>query len=125
ELTLTVGGRWSNDARPMNYSVYGSNSPYEHGAYVGGLNSPIIKITPNSILYPDADGNPTSASGSYGKTMKSDWAGKIPLNYKITDDIMPYISWSRGIKAGGFSTVTNPTLVALGAFKYGEEKVYD
>ena len=125
DLTLTVGGRWSTDARTLNYSVYGSNSPYEHGAYVGGLNSPIIKITPNSILYPDADGNPTSASGSYGKTMKSDWSGKIALNYKITDDIMPYISWSRGIKAGGFSTVTNPTLVALGAFKYGEEKVYD
>jgi len=125
DLTLTVGGRWSTDARTLNYNVYGSNSPYEHGAYVNGVGSPIIRITPNHILYPDGSGGSITSGGSFGKTMKSDWSGKVALNYKVTDDIMPYISWSRGIKAGGFSTVTNPTLVALGAYKYGEEKVYD
>jgi len=123
DLTLTVGGRWATDARTLNYSVYGSNSPYEHGAYVS--KTPIIQVTPTSILYYDSNGNPVSGTGSYGKTMKSDWSGKVALNYTVTDDIMPYVSASRGIKAGGFSTVTNPTLVQLGAYKYGEEKVYD
>ncbi len=122
DLTLTVGGRWSTDARTLNYNVFGSNSPYEHGAYVGG---PIISITPTSILYPGANGGSVTEQGSFGKTMKSDWSGKAALNYKLTDDIMPYVSISRGIKAGGFSTVTNPTLVELGAYKYNEERVYD
>jgi len=126
DLTLTVGGRWSTDARTLNYNVYGSNSPYEHGAYVNGVANPIIQITPNHILYPDTvNGGSIVSDGSFGKTMKSDWSGKVALNYKVTEDIMPYVSWSRGIKAGGFSTVTNPTLVSLGAYKYGEEKVYD
>ncbi len=127
DLTLTAGGRWATDTRTLNYKVWGSDSPYNWGAYVPG--PPLFSISPSGqscLGGPclDGNGNPLTLKGS-PKLMKSDWSGKVALNYKLTDDIMPYVSWSRGIKAGGFSTVSSPALIAAGAYKYGEEKVYD
>jgi outer membrane receptor protein involved in Fe transport len=35
------------------------------------------------------------------------WAPKATLEYAWTDDVMTYMSWSRGIKPGGFSLLTS------------------
>jgi iron complex outermembrane receptor protein len=127
DLTFTAGGRWATDTRTLSYDVWGSNSPYAWGPYVAG--PPLLSISPSGqycLGGPCTDGNGNSlALNGNPKLLKSDWSGKVALNYKVTDDIMPYISWSRGIKAGGFSTVSSPQLIAAGAYKYGEEKVYD
>jgi iron complex outermembrane receptor protein len=116
DLTLTVGGRWATDTRELFYTSWGSTSPYAGGAYAGAIQS----LSPGSSY--DATGGTIAG---IPKIMKSDWSGKAALDYKVTDDVMTYVSWTRGIKPGGFSVPNNTTVFENGLYKYGEEKVYD
>lgn len=36
-----------------------------------------------------------------------DWSGKVGLNYKLTDEVLLYGSYSKGLKSAGFSTATD------------------
>ena len=55
------------------------------------------------------DGFPLGPGGILGETSairakdESDWSGKAGLEWRPSDDVMAYASYSRGIKSGGFN----------------------
>ncbi|HVW70522.1 MAG TPA: TonB-dependent receptor, partial [Steroidobacteraceae bacterium] len=107
-LTLTVGGRWSTEEKTFNYDWYGQTAGFKGSPYVSS--TPFFQINP-------------SLSGDAARIHRSDWSGKVALNYQITQDVMPYVSWNKGLKAGGFSAAGNP-LLPINLFKFDEEKLY-
>jgi iron complex outermembrane recepter protein len=110
DLTLTAGGRWSTDERDFNYNYYGQTAGFKGSPYDYTVPQPYFQINP-------------ALSGDIARIHRSDWSGKLALNYHITQDIMPYVSWNKGLKAGGFSTAGNPGL-PINLFKFDEEKLY-
>jgi iron complex outermembrane recepter protein len=111
KLKLTLGLRYNNDEKFVRsrstlasflvpYTQTGSafNSPY-YGAY-------------------DAD-PVTPGVQSYAVRNKSfnEWTGRAVLDYKINDDSLVYLSYSRGYKSGGFNPpVQVPGLTVPDAF---------
>ncbi len=109
-LTGTIGGRWSQENKSLNMNQielagYTQNSP------VSTLPGAVTTINSTTI-------------GDLANIHKGDWSGKAALNYHVTDDIIPYVSWSKGIKAGGYNAALNDQLPNNG-FAYHEEKLYD
>jgi iron complex outermembrane receptor protein len=107
-LTLTVGGRWSTEKKTFDYNLYGQTAGFKGSPYASP--DPIFQINPG-------------LSGDAARIDRSDWSGKLALNYQITQNIMPYVSWNKGLKAGGFSAAFNPYL-PISLFKFDEEKLY-
>jgi len=108
KLTLTAGGRWSTEEKTFDYNMYGQTAGFKGSPYVSP--DPFFQISP-------------ALSGDAARIRRSDWSGKLALNYHITQDIMPYVSWNKGLKAGGFSAAGNPGL-PVSLFKFDEEKLY-
>jgi iron complex outermembrane receptor protein len=67
--------------------------------------------------------NPT-LDGSAAKLSEGDWSARAALTWHITDDVMAYMSWNKGTKAGGFNAPVFPLATVVG-YKFGEEKLYD
>jgi iron complex outermembrane receptor protein len=110
DLTLTAGGRWSTEEKTFNYNYYGQTAGFKGSPYDYTVPEPYFQINPG-------------LSGDIARIHRGDWSGKLALNYHITQDIMPYVSWNKGLKAGGFSTADNPNL-PISLFKFDEEKLY-
>lgn len=108
KLTVTAGGRWSTEEKDFDYNVYGQTAGFKNSPYVSP--DPFFQI--NKALSGDAAG-----------IHKSDWSGKLAVNYQLTPDVMPYVSWNKGLKSGGFSAAGNPDL-PLDLYKFDEEKLY-
>jgi iron complex outermembrane receptor protein len=108
DLTLTVGGRWSTEEKQFNYNYYAQETGFKGSPYIDP--QPYFQINP-------------SQNGDDARIHRSDWSGKVALDYHVTDGIMPYVSWNKGLKAGGFSAAANPYL-PINLFKYDEEKLY-
>jgi iron complex outermembrane receptor protein len=109
-LTFTAGGRWSTEEKNYNYNYYGLTAGFKGSPIDYSQPQPFFQINP-------------AVSGDDARIHKSDWTGKLALNYHITQDIMPYVSWNKGLKAGGFSAAGNPFL-PVNLFKFDEEKLY-
>jgi iron complex outermembrane receptor protein len=109
-LTLTAGGRWSTEEKTFDYNYYGQTAGFKGSPYDYSVPEPYFQINPG-------------LSGDAARIHRGDWSGKLALNYHITQDIMPYVSWNKGLKAGGFSAAGNPSL-PVGLFKFDEEKLY-
>lgn len=109
-LTLTAGGRWSTEEKTFDYGYYGQTAGFKGSPYDYTQPEPYFQINP-------------TLSGDAARIHRGDWSGKLALNYHITQDIMPYVSWNKGLKAGGFSAAGNPGL-PINLFKYDEEKLY-
>jgi len=107
-LTLTVGGRWSTEQKTFEDNMYGQTAGFKYSPYVSP--DPVFQINP-------------TLSGDGARIHRSDWSGKVALNYHVTPDIMPYVSWNKGLKAGGFSAAGNPVL-PISLYKFDEEKLY-
>ncbi|MFN7399621.1 MAG: TonB-dependent receptor [Sandaracinobacter sp.] len=87
DLTLTLGGRASWDKKNITTRFYGAALP---------------PTAPYSILDGVLPGRPLTSSG----TASADWFEFTPraaINWKPTDEILVYASYSRGYNAGGFS----------------------
>lgn len=87
DLTLTLGGRASWDKKNITTRFYGAALP---------------PTAPYSILDGILPGRPLTSSG----TASADWFEFTPraaINWKPTDEILVYASYSRGYNAGGFS----------------------
>lgn len=108
DLTLTVGARWTTDERSYEYNYYALATGFKGG--------PVVDPAPYFQVNETLDGDAA-------RIHKGDWSGKVALNYHITDDIMPYLSWNKGLKAGGFSTPGNPAL-PISLYKFDEERLY-
>ena len=108
DLTLTAGIRWSTEEKEYDYNYVAQTTGFKGG--------PDLAPVPYFQLNPALDGDAA-------RIHRSDWSGKLAINYKITDNIMPYMSWNKGLKAGGFSTPGNPSL-PTNLYKFDEEKLY-
>lgn len=110
-LTLTAGGRWSEEDKTMNFasSIIGSENLSD---------PPLVTYPFNEALY-----------GSLAHLQRGDWSARVGLNWHVTESIMPYVTWNRGIKAGGFNaplTGYNPgggPSIAPAQFKFDEEQI--
>ncbi len=108
DLTLTAGGRWSTEEKTYDYNYFAQSTGFKGG--------PDIQPAPYLQINPALDGDAA-------RIHKSDWSGKMALDYHVTDHVMPYVSWNKGLKAGGFSTPGNPAL-PISLYKFDEEKLY-
>ncbi|MGC4253002.1 MAG: TonB-dependent receptor [Sphingobium sp.] len=64
----------------------------------------------------------TATVGSLAKIKKTDWAGKVELDYKPNRDTLVYASVSRGIRGGGFNAVST-TPIAHENIPFGNETI--
>lgn len=108
DFTFVGGARWSTEAKTYNYSLQYLTCEY--------------RTCPVDYSLGTFQLNPAN-SGSNAKLLKSDWTAKFALNWHVTEDIMPYISWNRGLKAGGFNA-PGYIIGDNSKYKFGEEKTY-
>ncbi len=84
KLTAIAGLRYSKDTKSMNY-----------------VSSVTDDNLPSTVLRTDEDFAallPRANHISYG-----DWAARVGLNYKPSDDTLLFLSWNRGIKGGNWT----------------------
>lgn len=109
DLTATFGLRWSQENKSMDQYVYDMNGGTQGSGY--SSSTPVYVFN-------------TGTFGDFARLSKGDWSGKISLSYKLTEDVIPYISLNKGIKSGGFNNVPSYYVPPEGE-KFNEEKVYD
>lgn len=119
KLSLTLGARWTEDSK--DYKLLSGCSEEAVGAcafdgfasvgdvFVDGVNlGPAAADIPGVIKLDRDD---------------SDWSGKVQLDYRPNDDTLIYISTSKGIKGGGFTTPLDG-LLAPSQLPYKPEKLF-
>jgi iron complex outermembrane receptor protein len=89
-LGLTAGARYTVDNKDFSYE-----------SFIAG--EQVFDFTPGSV-------------GSLSRLDDSFWTGKLALNYKLSDASLVYVSYNRGIKAGGFNAPLDPTTVTSNSF---------
>ena len=109
QLTFVLGARYTKDANRFRYSYYCTQT--EAGActaiFGAGVPTSVKNIGPG----------PFDMSQNYGLP-----SGKIGLNYKITPDILSYISVNRGVKGAGYIYSYDGTL-PLSQLSFRPEKL--
>lgn len=100
QLNLIVGGRYSSDDKKMNYNAI--------------LTDP--NFAPDTVLA-SSTGFDAAVPG-VNKISYDDWAARVALEYKPTDDTLLFASWNRGIKGGNWSLATD---IQPQNFKHGPE----
>lgn len=91
-LTLTVGGRYTEDEKSLDIEQYIGATPgfVERGDGAPGYNTASL----------EAMGVPMDLSFD-------DFSGKIGLQYRFSDDVLGYAHITQGFKSGGWSARTN------------------
>jgi len=104
QLTLAVGGRYSNDSRDIVFETYG----YGAASGLGGIGlfnpDPSRDCAQQVLITPGRCGTPANPVGFDG-TESASWSNfspKVSLSYAINDNNNVYALWSEGFKAGGF-----------------------
>lgn len=121
DLTLIVGGRVGYDGIEGN-----SVALFAFESQLPGLDIATPSSTGEPL--PDFDellavgeangagvirvGGPTDPDADINDTSWTEWGGKLGLEYRATDDVLVYGSWSRGYKAGVFPNA--PMAIMLG-----------
>ena len=95
-LGFTLGARVTKDKKDYNYTWF----PYIY--YPQDSSSPITVLTPPSF----------AALVTYGGS-RSDtlWSGKAQVDFHLSDNILTYVSYNRGVKGGGFNAPLFPLFV--------------
>lgn len=141
-LKLTLGGRYNNDEKyqsarstlanfltPFN-ATSAFSSPFVYGyaptaapasarltPYDADPSTPctITSTTTSGIL------GPSNLSGCELLSQKSvnfsAWTGRAVLDWKVTDDNLIYLSYSRGYKSGGLNPPLQPVFAVPSSFK--------
>jgi iron complex outermembrane receptor protein len=89
QLTFIIGGRFTHDTNEFNYSYYCTQT--EAGACTAIFGTGI----PTSVKY--LGPGPFHLSQGHGLP-----SGKIGLNFKVTPDMLAYVSVNRGVKGAGY-----------------------
>jgi iron complex outermembrane receptor protein len=98
---LTVGARYNKDKKDFTSTMDQNESGTFERTY---------DFSPQTV-------------GDLARHDDGDWAGKLALDYKPSDDVLMYASISRGIRAGGFNATSDGYLpIADTPFK--KESVY-
>jgi iron complex outermembrane recepter protein len=104
-LELTVGLRYTNESKDLD-----THYANEHG----GVGCSILRNIPAFVASPAAPtifgiGCATFADPIYNNVTtaqsidESEWSGTAKLAFRFTEDVMAYLSYARGYKAGGFN----------------------
>jgi iron complex outermembrane recepter protein len=104
QLSLAVGGRYSNDSRSLDFETYGYGDSRGLGG-VGLFNpDPTRDCAQQVLLTPGNCGTPANPVGFDGKVDDSwsNFSPKVSLSYAINENNNIYALWSEGFKAGGF-----------------------
>ncbi|NNC65579.1 MAG: TonB-dependent receptor, partial [Gammaproteobacteria bacterium] len=110
QLTLVVGGRYSDDERNYDYEVQGwGNTAGLAGVGVGEPNTDCFQ---NQVAVVDPDpraggftcgteANPMGFSQSLSRSFDN-FSGRLSLSYAVNDNNTIYVTYSEGFKAGGY-----------------------
>ncbi|MGD9660060.1 MAG: TonB-dependent receptor [Porticoccaceae bacterium] len=121
KFTLTTGLRVSYDEKEMDsrYATYASPTPDApvDQQWLGWENN--TEIPRGALLSEDLLNNDTG----FNSFDKYSWNAKIGLDYKPTDDMLLYISFSRGTKAPGYNHGFISAGLPKEAYFYDEEEL--
>lgn len=126
DFTLIVGYRWSEDDKDLEYQStivdLGANGP------LAGVFGPSESLT--KFFDPKATGGPlpgftlqglqTADLGDLTDIDYGDYAARVQLDWRATDDTLVFVSWNRGIKGGNWSVLTAP-YADQDVFRHDEE----
>lgn len=104
KLMLTAGLRWSQDDKDIDWRVI----------FTDNFNGPTV-ITSSGAL--------AAASPDIDEIDYNDWAGRIALDYQMTDTTMVFASVNRGIKGGGWSNGIGANITTA-TFQHKEEVLW-
>jgi iron complex outermembrane receptor protein len=106
-IGLTVGARFTGDKKDYNFSWF----PFEY--FPQNIADPIKLLTPTTKF----------ALQSYSNSRSDDlWSGKAQLDFHISQDMLAYASYNRGVKGGGFNAPLFPlTITDLGTLTFKPE----
>jgi iron complex outermembrane recepter protein len=108
-LTFVIGARFTHDTNDFHYSWYCTQT--EAGAcnaiFGAGIPTSVKNIGPGPFYLSQEHGLPS---------------GKIGLNYKVTPDILTYVSVNRGVKGAGYIYSYDGTL-PLSQMSFRPEKL--
>ena len=68
-------------------------------------------------------GGPNNPDANINDTTWEEWGAKVGFDYRMTDDILAFAQWSRGYKAGNFSTAPMTIMLGLADTPLPPEKV--
>lgn len=105
QLTLNLGGRYSYERKSFRARDALPLSQF------GGFGTIFLQVAPGVRI-------PFSGAGfgpfSEGRDSFKEFTPKVGAQYRPTDDLMLYGSWSRGFKSGGFNIRFDTTAQAAG-----------
>ena len=122
QLSLTLGARYTDDKKTLHADL---NSESQCGVFLDNISrlralaasggDPVVaglsSALANSVLAP-LTGLPCVLNSLNGtassKKKEGEWSGTAVLSYKPFDQLLTYISYSRGYKAGGFNLDRSP-----------------
>ena len=121
QLSLTFGLRYTVEDKDLSGHLEASNPTCL------GIATGLVSVAPlgaalacNPLINPFVDNNPllnpnpSAADGYFDSRRDKEWSGTINLSYRFSDDLLGYISYSAGYKAGGYNLdragLANPLL---------------
>jgi len=109
-MSLVIGGRWISEEKEHNYRNL--EVAYHPRATSGADPRTLAAFDPSIPALELTAANPGEGSflvGWSGERDDSEWAGRLQLDYRPNDNSLYYISYNRGVKAGGFNAPLLPT----------------
>ncbi len=123
-LSLTLGLRYTAEDKDLSGNLAAAN-PACLGIAAGVLTvAPLgATLACNPLINPFVDNNPAlnpnpaAADGYFDSRRDDEYSGTVNLAYELTDDVLGYVSYSAGYKAGGYNLdragLANPLLGQL------------
>ena len=103
-LKLTLGGRYTRERKTLDATFSDNNTLCRALTALNGTTNPLAGLQAAQQLpcvIPSVPGG--SFRPAQGKRTESKLTGTAVLSWKPVDDILTYLSYSRGYKAGGFN----------------------
>ena len=127
DLTLILGYRWSEDDKELDYrSTFVDRGA---GGPLAGVFGPSESLT--EFFGGAATGDPlpgftqrglqTADLSGLNEIDYGDYAARVQLDWRVSDDVLVFASWNRGIKGGNWSILTAPYLDPRKTFRHDEE----
>jgi iron complex outermembrane receptor protein len=92
-LNLVVGARYIVDEKDFEYAING-----------------VEFVDPERRDFDATDNlaQPIEFASYRGSREDKEWSGRIGLDWALTDDMMLYVSWNRGVRGGGYNAPIFP-----------------